>query len=55
MPVNINVDTGIAGDPQISYNYEAHILYVVWQDNLTGYSAIYFTKSHSIGNDTCSS
>jgi hypothetical protein len=55
MPVNINVDTGIAGDPQISYNYEAGILYVIWQDNLTGHPAIYFTKSHSLGNETCSS
>jgi S1-C subfamily serine protease len=54
MPVDINVDTGIAGDPQISYNYEAAILYVIWQNNLTGHSAIYFTKSHPIGNDTCS-
>lgn len=47
MPININNDTGISDLAQIMSapgGGSGGDLYLVWQDNITGHSVIYFTK-----------
>jgi S1-C subfamily serine protease len=46
MPININEDVGTSGVAQITIDPEAGNLYLIWQDNATGNSIIYFTKTH---------
>jgi hypothetical protein len=46
MPININNDTGISDLAQIMTDPESSgNIYLVWQDNITGNSVIYFTKA----------
>jgi len=49
MPININEDAGTSGVAQISIDPGAGNLYLIWQDNATGNSVIYFTKTHLTG------
>ena len=49
-PININDDSGISGVAQITIAHEGGNLYLIWQDNATGNSVIYFTKAHLTGH-----
>ena len=46
---NINEDSGISAIAQISIAPEVGNLYFIWQDNATGNSVIYFTKTRLAG------
>jgi hypothetical protein len=50
MPVNINEDTGISGVAQIIIAPAVGNLYLIWQDNATGNTVIYFTKANLTGH-----
>ena len=50
MPININDDGGISGIAQIIIAPEAGNLYLIWQNNATGNTVIYFTKTHLTGH-----
>ena len=49
MPININEDAGTSGVAQIAIDPGTGNLYLIWQDNATGNSVIYFTKTHLTG------
>jgi hypothetical protein len=49
MPISINKDAGTSGVAQITIDPGAGNLYLIWQDNATGNSVIYFTKTHLTG------
>jgi S1-C subfamily serine protease len=49
MPFNISEDAGTSGVAQITIDPGAGNLYLIWQDNATGNSVIYFTKTHLTG------
>ena len=46
---NINEDPGFSGVAQITIAPEVADLYLIWQDNATGNSVIYFTKARLTG------
>ncbi|MFZ0511434.1 MAG: trypsin-like peptidase domain-containing protein [Candidatus Nitrosopolaris sp.] len=48
--ININDDSGISGVAEITIAPEVGNLYLIWQDNATGNSVIYFTKAHLKGH-----
>jgi hypothetical protein len=49
MPISINKDAGTSRVAQITIDHETGNLYLIWQDNATGNSVIYFTKTHLTG------
>lgn len=50
MPININNDVGISRIAQVITAPVAGNIYIIWQDNITGSTAIYFIKTHLTGH-----